>query len=57
MTLAAQKTTPTTIIRYRGNVFAEPFPSNHKGNTHSEAPTDGRDLYGTPLRWVKTLKS
>jgi hypothetical protein len=34
-TRAAQKTTRPTILRYRGNVFTEPLPSNDRGYTDS----------------------
>jgi hypothetical protein len=27
----AERTTPPTILRYRGNVFTEPLPGNDKG--------------------------
>jgi hypothetical protein len=34
-TWTAQKTTPPTILRYRGNVFTDPLPSNDKGDTQT----------------------
>jgi hypothetical protein len=40
-------------IRCRGNVSTEPLPSNGKDDTHIDTQADGRDLWGTPLRWAQ----